>query len=120
MLWNRLVLGFMLVTFAVSYAQEARCPSYHGSTPLYGAKLYDGPPDQLADLEPDSWQGSGNNGHGYYDVGAIFDAGRNLYIVCIYGEWNSKDKVTVKIDKKVNRCNLRASPKGKPASLTCK
>jgi len=122
MSWNRLPLVFALCHLCLSqaYAQEVKCPSYHGNIPLGYVGVYDGPPEGPAGLMTDFSRGTGDHEYGYTIVGNIFDAGHDLYLVCIYGEWNSKDTLTVKADKRVNRCYYRKHPKGQPLGFVCK
>jgi hypothetical protein len=120
MSWNRMIFIFLLVASA-AHAQEAKCPAYHGKVPLGYVGVNDGPPDHFStELLPDFSSGEGNQEHGYYDVGFIFDNGHNLYLECIYGALDSKDRQIIKVEKKVNRCSYHAYPQGQPVNLVCK
>lgn len=121
MSWNRLILSVLFSACATSSAQEVKCPSYHGKVPLGYIGVNDGPPDHFStELMPDFSRGTGNQGYGYYDVGFIYDNGHTLYLECIYGALDSKDRVVIKAEKRVNRCSYHAYPSGKPANLTCR
>ncbi|MGD0941148.1 MAG: STY0301 family protein [Terracidiphilus sp.] len=121
MWWNKLILACALIFHATAYTQEAKCPAYHDRTPLYGADIDDGKVDLSNEtMEPDFSRGEGDNQYGYYRVEDIFDAGHVLYLVCRYGNRDSKNTVIVKVSKRVNRCSYRRHPGGRPAEFSCK
>ncbi len=120
MLWNKLAFALPLLLCAAASAQDARCSAFHERRPLFNVAVFDGPPEQLAALIPDVSRGTGDHAYASWDVAYLFDDGRTLYLVCKYGDWGSKDAVTVKVEKKVSRCIYRTYHGGKPAELTCK
>jgi hypothetical protein len=120
MLSIRLTFIFVLLSCAAAAAQEARCPAYHQQHPLIQVDVFDGPPEQLADLVPDVGQGTGDHAYAEWNVAYIFDDGRNVYLVCKYGNQPSKEALTVKVVKRVKRCIYRTHPGSQPAELTCK
>jgi hypothetical protein len=101
-------------------AQELRCPSYEGRKALTTVDLFDGPPEQLADLVPDISKGTGDHAYASWKVGYIFTAGRKLYIVCSYTGAQQTSKVILKSDKKVDSCIFRTHGKTRPAELSCR
>jgi hypothetical protein len=121
LLWNRPILGVALALelLAMAHAQEARCPTHKDKAPLSGVVLYDGPPEQKADLMPDISKGSGDHVYASWKVGYIFDKGRKLYLVCRFGN-KIDDTSTVEVDAPVKSCVFRSHPGGKPAELICK
>ena len=121
LLWTRTILvgALALGLMAMAHAQEARCPAQKDKAPLSGVVLYDGPPEQKADLMPDISRGSGDHVYASWKVGYIFDKGRKLYLVCRFG--NKIDNTsTVEVDAPVKSCVYRSRPGGKPAELICK
>jgi hypothetical protein len=120
LLWTRPILvGALALEFmAMGNAQEARCPAHKDKALLSGVVLYDGPPEQKADLMPDISKGSGDHVYASWKVGYIFDKGRKLYLVCRFG--NKIDNTsTVEVDAPVKSCVYR-SHHAKPAELICK
>lgn len=121
LLWNKPILGVALALelMAMAHAQEARCPSHKDKGALSGVVLYDGPPEQKADLMPDITKGSGDHAYASWKVGHIFDQGRKLYLVCRFGN-KIDDTSTVEVDASVKTYVFRSHPGGKPAELICK
>lgn len=116
-----LMLLFLIFPAAAAYAHEVQCPPYHGKRPLLFVDLFDGPPENLSELRADISRGSGEQAYASLDVGYIFDQRRNLYIECKYGDWgDTRETVTIKVEKKVRRCIYRAHPRGQPVELKCK
>jgi hypothetical protein len=121
LLWIRPILGVALALelLAMAHAQEARCPAYKEKAPLSGVVLYDGPPEQKADLMPDISKGGDDHVYASWKVGYIFDKGRKLYLVCRFGN-KIDDTSTVEVDARVQSCVFRSHRGGKPAELICK
>jgi len=119
---NKLIFSVALVLSPIgtAHAQEAKCPSYHGKHPLTSVVVFDGPPEQRADLMPDVSKGSGDHAYASWDVSYIFDSGRNLFLVCRYADAGNANTVTVKVEKKLQRCIYRTHSGGRPAELICK
>ena len=87
-------------------------------SPLSGAILYDGPPEEIADLIPDQAKGSGDHATSSWDVAYLYDTGRNVYLVCKYTDL--KDAITIKVEKKVQTCIYRTLSNNKPTEMFCK
>lgn len=106
---------------APTMAQMAvKCPPYQGSRPLASATVFDGPPSEKADLVPDETTGKGDRAVSTWEVGYLFQQGRNVFLVCHYpGLKPSADK-TIQVEKKVDRCVFRAPGVRRPAELSCK
>jgi hypothetical protein len=116
---NKLIVSLALLLAMRMQAQVAKCPPYKGKSPLSSVTVFDGPPEQRADLMPDVSKGSGDHTYASWDVAYILAAGRNLYLVCEFGGTGDKDTTTVKVEAKVEHCAYRTH-KGKPAEVTCK
>jgi len=116
---NKLTVGIALLLAMQMQAQVAKCPSYKGKSPLSSVTVFDGPPEQRADLMPDVSKGSGDHAYASWDVGYIFSSGRIVYLVCEFGGPGDKDTTTVKVESKVEHCFYQTH-KGKPAEVTCK
>ena len=67
-------------------AGEISCPHMHQGTQLTTVMLFDGPPGERADLEPDSVHESRGETRSEWDVAYIFKAGRRLFVECEYGQ----------------------------------
>lgn len=121
MSWNKLFLcaGLVLSLANVAPSQEAKCPSFQGKNRLVTVTVFDGPPEQRADLIPDVSNGSGDHARAVWDVGYIFDSGRGLFLVCQF-DGGAANTVTVKVDKKVKRCTFRTHGATRPAEVGCK
>jgi hypothetical protein len=114
------LLPILAVVFAcTTFAAEIKCPSYRSKHPLFSVVLFDGPPEEKADLMPDRSTGSGDHANSSWDVGYIFGSGRNLFLMCRYSGLGDSKNLTIKVEKKVERCVFRTRPKGQPAELTC-
>jgi hypothetical protein len=107
----------MLVLVGAVQANEVKCPPLYGEIPLSGAVVYDGSPEEMADLIPDKSKGSGSHANSSWEVGYIYEAGRNVYLVCKYG---LKDSVTIKAEKRVRTCIYHTYPDKKPIEMFCK
>lgn len=117
---NKIILGVALALAGTAHAQEVKCPSYQGKVPLSTVVLFDGPPEQRADLMPDVSKGTGDHAYASWDVSYIFASGRNLFLVCKFASSPNSTDVTVKVEKKVQRCIYRTHSGAKPAELSCK
>lgn len=117
---NSLILVCALVFARVAYPAEIKCPSYEGKHPLVSVVVYDGPPEEKADLMPDSSTGKGSQAVSTWDVGYIFGSGRNLFLVCHFSGLPESKNVTVKVETKVERCVFRAPGPHRPAEASCK
>jgi hypothetical protein len=75
---NELLLSIALLfsLTVAAHAQEGTCPRYHANRPLSSVVLFDGPPEQRADLMPDVSRGSGDHAYASWDVSYIFESGR--------------------------------------------
>ena len=107
----------LLLAASAAGADEPACPAYHGAAPLAQVSVFDGPPEEQADLVPDRSEGTAGSLHSEWDLGYLYDQGRNAVLVCRYGK--SADPVTVPITRKVARCVFRAHG-GKPAEMSCR
>ena len=109
-----------MVCAVAAQGQEARCPSHKDKHPLVSGVVYDGPPEQLADLMPDVTRGKGDHAFASWEVGYVFDSGRSLYLMCRYAGLSDAQAVTVKVDTKVKQCVFRTHAGKLPAELGCK
>ena len=121
-LWSNRVILTLAVAFAVHtvHAKEVKCPSYQGKSALSTVDLFDGPPEERADLMPDVSKGNADHAYASWEVGYIFDKGRNLFLICHFSGSDDADGMKIKVEKKVQRCIFRTHGSGKPAELTCK
>jgi hypothetical protein len=113
------IIGALLVARGV-FAEEYKCPSYHDKHPLATATLFDGPPEEKADLMPETTTGKGSKTVSAWNVGTVYANGRALFLVCRYSGLDNTNNVTVKAERKVERCTFRPPAKGRPAQMMCK
>ena len=97
---NKSAFLLTLALFETVQANEVKCPPFYRNIPLSGAVLYDGSPNEMADLIPDKSTGTGDHANSFWEVGYIYEARRNLYLLCKYGP---SDSITVRVEKKVPR-----------------
>jgi hypothetical protein len=114
-----LILFCGLTLASVACSSETTCPALQDKHPLSSVILFDGPPEEKADLMPDASTGKGDQAVSTWNVGYIFTSGRKLFLVCKYSGTPQSGNVTVKVEKKVDRCVFRAPSKDRPAELTC-
>lgn len=115
--YSRLLWVLVLFGSALS-AQDASCPRHRKTEALTSVDLFDGPPDEMAQLKPDVSRGQGSHAYASWDVGYIFDQGRNLFLVCKY--MGSEPAITLKVNKKVRSCTFKGALGKAPAQMSCK
>lgn len=96
---------------------DASCPPAQEGIRLKTVALFDGPPEELADLVPDRFHDAGGTAQSEWDVRYIFHAGRHLYVRCGYGP--SRAAVVLKPAASTARCVFVSQPDGN-VSLTCR
>ena len=111
-MWSSRILVGLIALALTGSAKELKCPSSHDKNALTTVDLFDGPPEQMADLVPDFSKGTSDHVYASWDVGYIFAAGRKLYVVCSYSGSQRASDVTLKADKKVNSGVFRSHGKG--------
>ena len=119
-MWScKSILGAIVVLAACAHAQEFKCPASQGKSPLFNVAVFDGPPAEKAELEPDDSRGNTSYTYASWDVGYLYDIGHRVYLVCKFAGLGDAQAVTIKVDRKVQRCVFRAD-KGVPAEAVCK
>ena len=101
-----------------AYCQEKGCPRVKDGLLLKTADVYDGPPEELAQLKPDVSRGLGGHAYASWDVGYVYDQGRTVFLICQYPD--SKPTVKVNVKERVKTCIFRGGTKAKSAELACK
>jgi hypothetical protein len=119
MRFQKLILGVILVFAAAVHAQDFKCPSNQGKSPLFNAAVFDGPPAEKAELAPDVSRGKTSYTFASWDVGYLYGMGHTVYLVCKFTGLGDAQDVTIKVEKKVRQCVFRAD-KGVPAEALCK
>jgi hypothetical protein len=117
---NRLILVLAVVLTGTARAEEVACPSYQGKNALSSVVLFDGPPEQKADLMPDVSRGDADHAYASWEVGYIFESGGSLFLVCRFSGSSDANGLTIKVEKKVQRCIFRTHGRSRPAELSCK
>jgi hypothetical protein len=101
-LFSRVTLCIFIFATAV-HADEIRCPAKSGNNKLSNVSIFDGPPEEKADLEPDNSKA----GVSTWDVSYIFENGGKLYLQCEYS--GSPKPIVVEVDKMVHVCTYKSS-----------
>ncbi len=108
---NKLLLAILLLASGAARASTTSCPAYIGEKgayhPLTDASVYDGPPAQLADLEPTD---------AGWDLSSLKDSPRPVFLVCKYR--GSQATRTLEIPKGTAGCSM-AEHAG-ATQVTCK
>jgi hypothetical protein len=99
----------------IASAPKPRCPATKDKIKLSHVSLFDGPPDEHAELIPSISRG--RNAYSVWYVGHVFDDGRNIFLVCRYGD--ADDTATVKVDTRVDRCFYQSLAHG-AAEVNCR
>lgn len=116
-LLTRLAIVVLVAASGSAFATETQCPQTHAGSQLTTVTLFDGPPSEHADLEPDSsHQGKGGI-RSEWDVGYIYKAGRHLFVECRYGP--KTPSVVLEPGPSTDKCAF-ISHGAKNVSLVCK
>ena len=81
----RAAIVVLAVAPAPAFAGETQCPKTNAGSNLTTVTLFDGPPSEHADLQPDTSQQSKGGSRSQWDVAYIYKAGRHLFVECQYG-----------------------------------
>jgi hypothetical protein len=114
------ILGLVMLFAATASAQEFKCPATQGKKSLVNTAVFDGPPEEKAELEPDDSRGNTSYAYASWDVGYLFKIGRTPFLVCKYGSSFDSVSVAIKVDKPVLKCVFRANTANSPAEMICK
>lgn len=103
MSWNEYVAAALLAVLSGCAPPAAVaagiCPAQK-SQPLRFVDVFDGPPEELATLIPDSAQARS----GYWKLGYVYDSSRIVTIRCRYADGKTLD---VKLPNRVDKCNYK-------------
>ncbi|HUB13350.1 MAG TPA: STY0301 family protein [Acetobacteraceae bacterium] len=102
---------------SVARGTQIRCPDAQQGSPLATVTLFDGPPSEHADLEPDNFHKTRQGTWSEWDVAYIFKAGRQLYVQCQYAQHAAS--VMLEPGPGTYQCEYVTEAGGK-VSLTCK
>ena len=100
-----------------AFAGEIGCPKTHAGVQLVTVTLFDGPPDEGADLMPDTFRKSKGGSLSEWDVAYIFEAGRHLFVECQYG--TKIPPVILEPGSSTRKCEFTSHGAGSK-SLICK
>lgn len=96
---------------SIAAAAAEACPHRPGQ-PLRFVDVFDGAPEELATLIPDK----AGARSGYWELAAIYDAGRFVTIRCKYKDGRTSE---VKLSRKVARCSYQIDVR-KTLTVRCK
>lgn len=115
MSWNSGAIALLFAALSGCSSHPAMatevCPARQHA-PLHFVDVFDGSPEELAMLMPDS----AKEASGYWQLGYIYDAGRLVTIRCKYADGQASD---VKLSSRVNKCDYKIDSK-KTLKLYCK
>ena len=109
MLLNKVPIGFLAVLFTplavnAGLTSSVNCPSAITSHryALIGARLFDGPPEELTELVPDHERG------GTWDISGYKNSDRNLILVCDYAQDQRRELL---VPKTASSCTIQRHKK---------
>jgi len=109
-------LGLVVVGGTAAAAPTA-CPAGHQGQAMNGGQVFDGPPEELADLRPDTDRRVGRERWATWNVASVYRAGRQVHLLCHYA--GSTAPVAVKVSHPVKVCVYRTDLKWSGLSLRC-
>jgi hypothetical protein len=77
MLLNRVSVLLLAALPILAFGGESVCPKTNNGAHLSSVSVFDGPPDEHADLIPDTYRERIGVGTSTWDVAYIFTSGRN-------------------------------------------
>lgn len=111
------LLALLLLLLPVAaWATESRCPPVNQGQALRTVSVFDGPPEERADLVPDVTVKERGGYRSEWSVTYIFQAGRGLFVECRYGQ--SMPPIVLAPDATTTRCVFHSAGAGK-VSLVC-
>lgn len=99
------LLALMALATPCAAQADIQCPPSLNGHQYARASVFDGPPEEQADLVPD---GSAA-GADIWQLGYIFDAGRVPYLVCRYA--GTPQTATFKLQKPITSCTGPKPPR---------
>lgn len=109
-----------LAMFAVAGTAQAAptaCPAQHQGQAMNGGQVFDGPPEEMADLRPDTDRRVGRERRASWNVASVYKAGRQVHLLCHYA--GAAEPVMVKASRPVTRCVYRMDLMWRGLSLRC-
>ncbi|PPQ34471.1 STY0301 family protein [Rhodopila globiformis] len=100
-----MVLSLLLAAGSAPGMAEVRCPPLLEGHAYARASVFDGPPEEQADLVPDDQRG----GVDRWEVGFIFRTRRAPYLVCRYR--GTERTVTFRLQRPVGVCLAPVPPR---------
>ncbi|HUB43603.1 MAG TPA: STY0301 family protein [Acetobacteraceae bacterium] len=101
----------------LTHAADIQCPRMHQGSSLTTVSLFDGPPSEHADLEPDVIHKTKRGLWSEWDVAYLFQQGRQLFVECGYGR--NIPAVLLQPGPGTGKCEFLSEGTGR-VSLTCK
>jgi hypothetical protein len=99
------MLLLLTVAGSASALAEVRCPALLEGHAYLRASVFDGPPEEQADLVPDDRRG----GVDRWQVGSVFETGREPYLVCRYQDTDRA--MTFRLQRPVSVCLAPVLPR---------
>ena len=115
MMFSRRTRSLIIACMAISFhpmALSANVCEKRNAAPLVSFQIFDGSPEEMADLVPDQ----GGSRTGYWTLNYVYEAGRFVTVRCKYKDGYITD---VKLTEKINKCIYQYDAK-KQFSLQCK
>lgn len=115
-LLNSIVLAGALLLSGHAWGMDARCPDVQAGQKLKTVSVFDGPPEERADLVPDKSVKEGAGVRSEWSVAYIFKAGRRLFVECRYG--GNLPPIVLTPDPSTTHCVFRLAANGN-VTLVC-
>jgi hypothetical protein len=106
--------GFLVLAAGAAHAQNVQCPPRSGAGALANVSVFDGPPEEQADLVPDINRHSSASVRMEWRFEARAD--NNYYLQCKYTA--GAEPIVLKVDQTARLCAFRRE--GKSISATCR
>lgn len=106
-----------LAVAGTAQAAPVSCPARHQGQPINGGQVFDGPPEQMADLRPDGDRRVGRERRATWKVAYVYKAGRQVHLLCHYA--GGVAPMAVKASHPVKVCVYRTDLNWRGLSLRC-
>lgn len=97
-----LLLACLAASLPSAVSAAEICPARSGQFPRY-LSVFDGPPEEMADLVPDT----DSAGSSFWDLAYVYDAGRIVTIRCKYADGTIAD---MPLPDRIKRCRYKPGP----------
>lgn len=107
----------LLAVAGVAEAAPTACPASHQGQRFNGGQVFDGPPEEMADLRPDHDRRVDRERRATWAVAYVAKAGRRVHLLCHYA--GQAAPVAVKVPAAAKTCVYRTDLHWVGLSLRC-